>query len=272
MAAIQLRSTTEPDHNLRRCEAMINRAVDAGAEFILLPENFAFLGPEEDKLALAAPLNAHPLLAPLQKLAAKHKVAIVAGGLPEAVPTDLSDDNERRTFNTSVLLGKDGQVVKSYRKIHLFDIDAPGRATHRESRSVKPGEEIVSCDCDGWRLGFSICYDLRFPELYRALADTGVEIITVPAAFTLHTGKDHWGPLLRARAIENQAYVIAAGQFGRSGDRFNSWGKSMVIDPWGTVLCTAPEDEAAIIATIDKTYLKTVRAELPALTHRCLAP
>jgi predicted amidohydrolase len=171
-------------------------------------------------------------------------------------------------YNTCVVVAPSGEIVSSYRKIHLFDIGIPGAAEFRESRTVVPGNEAITCELPFGKLGLSICYDVRFPELYRALTIAGARVIVVPAAFTLHTGKDHWRPLLTARAIENQIYILAAAQFGRANEKRVCWGHSLIADPWGAVIAEAPDKEGICVAEIDTEFQDKVRRELPCLSHR----
>ena len=175
-----------------------------------------------------------------------------------------------KVHNTLVALAPDGRLAARYRKIHLFDVDIPGGAQFQESATVAPGGDVVVLDTPVVKVGLSICYDLRFPELYRALERQGARVVVVPAAFTQHTGKDHWHALLRARAIENQVYVLAAGQFGQNADRRVTYGHSMIVDPWGTILAEAPDRECVIVAELDLAYQDKVRRELPCLAHRRL--
>jgi len=260
-AVVQMSSAGDVEKNLAAAAADIRAAAHAGARLVTLPENLGFQAGERDKLKWAKPVEQHPFLAPLRELARELDVAILAGSVPEQGP------DAEHVYNTSVLIGRRGETVASYRKIHLFDVEFEGLVI-RESAHVTPGDAPVVAELDGWRIGLTVCYDLRFPELYRRLAREGVDIITIPAAFTLHTGKDHWEPLIRARAIENQCYVLAPGQWGKCGPGRLSWGKSMIVDAWGTVLACAPERTGFVLATLDKAAVSRVRGELPALTHR----
>jgi len=264
VAAIQTQSTDDVERNLDQALKLSNHAVEGGAQFLALPENYAFLGSEVDKRALAKPLEGHPFLSPLQELAKKAGVWVLAGSVPEA-----STDPDR-PYNTSVVIGPDGALSSSYRKIHLFDIDIPDGVTYCESAAVTPGDTTVLTTVGAFSVGLSVCYDLRFPELYRELVTKGAELLTVPAAFTLQTGKDHWDTLLRARAIENQAYVIAPNQWGSHGRGRASWGKTQIIDPWGTVLGLVGEEPGVCFARVSPDFLKRSRQNLPALTHRRL--
>ena len=265
VATVQLTSTRDVDANLRRSTDWVRRAAGAGARLIALPENFGFLGPDHEKLAHAQPVADGRFLTDLRRLAAELDVWILAGSIPELGP------DAAHTYNTTVLIAPGGATAATYRKIHLFDVALADGTELRESDSVAAGDTPVVTQIDGWRLGLSICYDLRFPELYRALAAQGAELLTVPAAFTLHTGKDHWEVLLRARAIENQCFVVAPGQFGRHGGNRVSWGKSQIIDPWGVPLAIAPEREGFALAILARADLAAARSQVPCLQHRRLA-
>ncbi|MDX1748414.1 MAG: carbon-nitrogen hydrolase family protein, partial [Halobacteriales archaeon] len=199
-------------------------------------------------------------------LAREHSIHLLLGSFNERSPW------EDRCFNTSVLFGPDGSRLGVYRKIHLFDVELPPDVFFRESETVVPGEEIVVVGTVLGRLGLSICYDLRFSELYRELEGEGAELLTVPSAFTLTTGKDHWEPLLRARAIENQSYVVAPAQWGRHDDEGlrHSWGHSMIVDPWGHVVALCSEGPGIAVAEIDRDRISEIRRRLPSLEHRRL--
>jgi len=263
-AVVQVTATTDVAANLKTAGQLVQSAAQAGADFIALPENYGFLGSDTERLRHAQGVDDSPLLDPLREIAQRHQVVILAGSIPERGP------DQRHTFNTSVLIGKDGQTLASYRKIHLFDVQLDGGGSFVESSSVTAGDAPVIAEIDGWSIGLSVCYDLRFPELYRALSGSGARILAVPSAFTLHTGKDHWDVLLRARAIENLCYVVAPGQFGHHFGSRHSWGKSMIIDPWGTALATAPERQGFVLATLDAQAQDAYRRQLPSLSHRRL--
>jgi len=265
VAAIQLSSQADVGANLDRVASLVAEAARRGAALVLLPENFAFLGGgEEERRALAEDLDAPgPICGRLAEVARAHGVWLVGGGMPER-----SDDRER-PYNTCAVFAPDGTLAARYRKIHLFDVDLAERSYH-ESASCSPGREAVIVPAAGLRVGLSICYDLRFPELYRALVGAGAEALVVPAAFTVTTGKDHWHVLLRARAIEAQAYVIAAAQWGKHPGGRATYGKSCIVDPWGEVIAQASEGEGVIVAPIDPGYLARVRESLPCRKHRRL--
>ena len=266
-AAVQMNSQADEAANLARACALVAEAASRGARAVVLPENFALMGhDEEDKRAIAEDLDdgSGPIATMLRTTARQHGVWIVAGGLPER-----SADRDR-PYNTCAVVDPTGAVVARYRKLHLFDVDLADGTRYRESGSTMAGDAPVVADVAGLRLGLSICYDLRFPELYRALSTAGAEALVVPAAFTLATGKDHWLTLLRARAIESQTYVVAAAQWGKHPRGRMTFGKSCIIDPWGEVVAQASEGEGVVLATLDPAYLQRVRANLPSLQHRRL--
>ncbi|MEW5852004.1 MAG: carbon-nitrogen hydrolase family protein [Myxococcota bacterium] len=264
-AAVQMTSIGDVAHNLSTAERLIEKAATRGAVLISLPENFAFMGPSErEKLAMAEPLDG-PIITRLREAARRHKVTLTLGGFQER-----SNDPER-PHNSHVVIGPDGNVVANYRKVHLFDVELADGSVHKESRHTMPGTSVVTCALPApvnATLGLSICYDLRFPELYRKMVERGARVLLVPAAFTLHTGKDHWEVLLRARAIENLSYVIAAAQFGKHNDKRVTWGKSMIIDPWGSVIARCSDREDVCVAEIDLDYAQELGKGLPCLTHR----
>jgi deaminated glutathione amidase len=268
VGAVQMRSTHDLPANLARCAELTAQAAAGGAQLVVLPECFSFLGRGEgDQLAFAEALDGDgPVMSGLRELATKHGVWILGGGTPELVRGDA-----KRTYNTAVTIDPAGEVVARYRKIHLFDVDIPGGAVLRESASTSPGDELVVVDIAGAPVGVSICYDLRFPELYRQLVkDMGAEVLVVPAAFTAHTGAAHWHLLLRARAIEDQAWVVAAAQWGEHHDKRESYGHSMIVDPWGTIVGEQPQGDGVVIATLDGAVVDKRRAQMPCLTHAVL--
>lgn len=275
VAAVQMTSTDDVERNLGIARRLVRRAADSGARLIGLPENFAYLGAGGDgdhRAALAEQLppvgaggaarTAGPILAAMSELARTTNTYLLLGGFPERSP------DPGHIYNTSVLLDPTDTVLSTYRKIHLFDVDLPGGARFRESDAVTAGSEAVLATWPFGSIGLSVCYDLRFPELYRQLAARGARILTVPAAFTAETGKDHWHVLLRARAIENQAFVIAPAQFGSHGGKRASYGHTMVIDPWGVVLAEVGNQEGVAVADLDLAYQDQVRRALPCLQHR----
>jgi len=266
VALVQLTSTDDLAANLARAHAGIEEAAARGATLIALPENFAYLRREGGApIPCAQPLEGG-IVSGLRALARKLRVRILGGSFPEALPGDT------RVYNTSVLVSPAGELEAVYRKIHLFDVDlaATGGGVYRESAVVAPGAELVVARTPEAVIGLSVCYDLRFPELYRELAARGANLLTVPSAFTRETGKDHWEVLLRARAIENQAFVLAPAQCGRHSESRASHGRSLVVDPWGVVLAQGGDRPAVVIADCDFAELERVRASLPALAHRRL--
>ncbi len=262
-AALQLTSTSEPELNFAAAEEQIELAARRGAELVGLPENFAFMGDDERRLELAQDL-AQQCSRFLVTMARRYQVVLLGGGFP--VPS--GDSNH--TVNRAELVGRDGQLLARYDKIHLFDVDLPEGNTYQESATTTSGRELPPVvDVPGLcRVGLSICYDVRFPELYRHLVSAGAELLMIPAAFTAFTGKDHWQVLLQARAIENTSYVLAPAQTGRHYSRRQSHGHAMVIDPWGTVLADAGVGQGAAIAPVDNSHIGRIRAQMPSLQHR----
>jgi predicted amidohydrolase len=276
-AAAQMTASDDLSANLRICKALAADAAARGASLFVLPECFAFMGSSEaDKLAVAEtldPAKPGPILFTLLDIATRYRQWVVGGGMPEKLEGDEGSrgGTPRRAGNTCVVVSPDGEVAARYRKIHLFDVAIPGKAEHKESASTAPGREVVTVETPLGRLGLSVCYDLRFPELYRALAlDHGAEVLIVPAAFTAHTGAAHWHVLLRARAIENQCFVVAAGQVGVHNPKRATYGHSMVIDPWGTPIAELADGAGVVVAEIDPDALARVRREMPCASHRVL--
>jgi predicted amidohydrolase len=266
VSAVQLNCGDDVAANLTKCNEWVKRARDAGASFVLLPENFAFFGPEAAKRECAESLEGEPgpIREALIRMASEHQVFLMGGGWPEA------SDSKERPYNASSLFDPLGKLVAHYRKVHLFDVVVPSGVTYKESASTSPGSEVVVADVLGTRFGMSICYDLRFAELYRALVVKGAKVICVPAAFTLETGKDHWHLLNRARAVETQCWIIAAGQWGVHGKGRNTYGHSLIVDPWGTVIAEASDREGIITADIDLDLQDQIRERLPCLNHHRL--
>jgi deaminated glutathione amidase len=261
VAAVQLNSTADRDANIALADRLVRAAAADGARLIVLPEKWTAMGGREDLLAAAEPLDGDAL-AWARALARELSIDLVAGSVLERAP------GAEKLANTSVHVDPHGEVRAVYRKVHMFDVEVGGR-TYRESELEQPGEEIVlSQTADGVPLGMSICYDLRFPELYRILAVRGALIVAVPAAFTLATTRDHWETLVRARAIENQAFVIAANQIGTHADGTQSGGRSLIVDPWGVVLAQAADGEGHIAAELDLERQREIRASLPSLANR----
>jgi predicted amidohydrolase len=264
VAAVQLNSTPDMAGNLQRARALIEEAASRGAQLIALPEHFAYLG-SEDKNPSAQPLDG-PLVTGFRELARKLGIFLLLGSFPEITAAGA------RPFNTSVLLGPQGDVLATYRKMHLFDVDLSRGPSYKESQVAQAGTELAVAPLPGapFTAGLAICYDLRFPELFRALTAQGADLLLLPAAFTLTTGRDHWEVLVRARAIENLAYVIAPAQWGQHSPGRRSYGRSLIIDPWGLILAQAPDGEGIIYAPLDHEHLTRLRRELPCLHHRKL--
>jgi deaminated glutathione amidase len=265
VAAIQLTSTPDLEANLARARALIEEAASRGAQLVALPEHFACFGSDAATAAAAQPLDG-PLVTGFRELAGKLGIFLLLGSFPERSP------GKARPYNTSVLLSPRGKILASYRKLHLFDVDLPGKPPSRESEWTQPGEEVVVAALPGapFTAGLAICYDLRFPELFRAQVSRGANFFLVPAAFMATTGQDHWEVLLRARAIENLAYVVAPAQYGQHTPTRRSYGRSLIIDPWGLILAQAPDGEGVILAYLDYERSQRLRRELPCLRHQRL--
>jgi deaminated glutathione amidase len=260
-AAVQLNATDDKQRNLATAERLVRAAAADGAQLVALPEKWSFIGAPEDVPAAAEPLDG-PTITWAREIARELGIDLLAGSIVERV------EGQEKSSNTSVHVGPDGEIHAVYRKIHMFDVEVSG-TVYRESATEDPGTEIVLSEtADGASLGLTVCYDLRFPELYRILAVRGARIITVPAAFTLTTTRDHWEPLLRARAIENQAFVVAANQIGTHPPGHRSGGRSMIVDPWGLVLALAPDSETHIVADLDFDAQDDIRTKLPSLANR----
>jgi deaminated glutathione amidase len=264
-AVVQMTSRSDVGANLGTVRALVSEAAARGAKLVALPENFSLLGEDErQKLTIAEAIPGDgPILTAMAALARELAVDLVLGGMPEAV-------SATHVHNTSVYLDARGEIRGIYRKIHLFDVAIPDGATYRESASVRAGGDAVCADTAWGKVGLTVCYDLRFPELYRALARDGARILTVPAAFTLHTGRDHWHALLRARAIENLAFVLAPAQYGRHNAKRVTYGHACIVDPWGHALAEVGDREGVAVAELDFDYQDRLRVELPALEHRKL--
>jgi deaminated glutathione amidase len=260
VAAVQLNSTAEKDRNLEVAERLVREAAADRSELVCLPERWNLLADTAELLAGAEPLDG-PSLSAARAWARELGIHLLAGSVAERV------EGHERLSNTSVLIGPDGDDLAVYRKIHMFDVEVEG-TVFRESDHDEPGDELVVASLGELELGMSVCYDLRFPELYRILAVRGARIIAVPSAFTVPTGRAHWEVLLRARAIENQAFVIAPDQVGQAPPKFDSWGHSAIVDPWGSLLAVAPDEECFISADLDLAEQEQVREKLPALANR----
>jgi nitrilase len=253
-------STPSVDENIATVRKRIAQAAEQGAQLVLLPEYWPTMGMHErDKLALAERLDAGPIQSFMSAIAREHKLWLIGGTLPLVTP------DEDKVWNTTMVYGPDGVRVARYDKVHLFNFSR-GAESYDEARTIQSGREVQTFDAPFGRVGLSVCYDLRFPELYRAMGDCA--LIVVPAAFTCTTGKAHWEVLLRARAIENQCYVLAAAQGGHHVNGRNTWGHSMLIDPWGEIKAELDSGEGLVIGDIDPHHLASIRSNLPALKHR----
>jgi deaminated glutathione amidase len=261
VACVQLTSSLDKAANLERAERLVARAAATGADIVVLPEKWNGVGSADELREIAEPLEGGESVDAMASWAREHAVALVGGSITER------REGREKLSNTSLVFDADGELAAVYRKIHLFDVDVGGHS-YRESEAEEAGEEPVVAELEGWRVGLTVCYDLRFPELYRILALEGAELVTVPANFTAYTGRDHWEVLLRARAIENQLYVVAAGQFGEPIPGRPSYGRSLIADPWGTVLAQAPDEETVIAAELDRARLQDIRRRLPSLANR----
>ena len=260
-AAVQLHSTADRDRNLEAADRLTRAAASAGARLVVLPEKWPCLGTPEQTAAGAEPLDG-PAVRWARATARELGIDLVAGSFAERA------EGNGRGSNTSVHVGPDGEIAASYRKMHMFDVEVGGR-TYRESEHEAPGDEVVlSATADGVELGLTVCYDLRFPELYRILAVRGARVLAVPAAFTLATTREHWEVLLRARAIEDQCFVVAPNQIGEHAPGIRSGGRSMIVDPWGVVLAQAPDAETFVLADLDLDRQAEIRRTLPSLANR----
>lgn len=269
VAVVQMVSGREPQLNLETAAKLVGEAAAQGAQLVVLPENFAVYNPVDlPSLAEVAGDTSARFQSFLSKLAMQHDIWLVGGSIP--VRPSRPDDNPR-VFSTCLVYGPDGELAARYDKLHLFDVDitdAQGR--YRESDRFRYGDSVVTFDTPFGRVGIAVCYDLRFPELFRALTEDGAEIIVLPSAFTRLTGQAHWEILVRARAIENTCFVLAAGQGGRHDARRETYGHSMVVDPWGVVMAGLGEGEGVAVASLDARTLANVRARLPSIAHRRL--
>ncbi|MEM7032688.1 MAG: carbon-nitrogen hydrolase family protein [Chloroflexota bacterium] len=261
IAACQMQANESKDANFAAADRLIDEAASLGAEMVALPEMFNQLAGPEDLLAGGEPIPG-PTSNFLADKARQRGIHIHGGSFMEQV------EGKDKVWNTTLVFDPEGNIVSKYRKIHLFDIQIADKVVYQESSIVEAGEEMVTFETDHGHFGLTICYDLRFPELYRALTLAGARVVFQPAAFALYTGKDHWEPLIRARAIENQVYMVSPSQIGTFGNGNQCYGSSMIVDPWGTVLARAPERECVIIADIDYDAQDQTRQTLPALKHR----
>jgi deaminated glutathione amidase len=269
VSLIQMNSISDKAANIAAAQNLIERAVaEEAPDWILLPEQFDWAGGlKAEKLANAETLPGGPAYAMTQEMARRHSVFIHAGSIMERI----EDGDGDRIHNTTIVFNRQGEEIARYRKIHLFDVTTPDGAAYRESATVKAGDAVVTYDCEGVTIGCSICYDLRFPDLFQALAEKGAEIIALPAAFTLQTGKDHWEVLLRARAIETQTYVCASaqtGSFSVGNEQRHTYGHSLVADPWGHVVAKASEGIGLVSARIDMAQVARARSLIPVAQHK----
>ncbi len=267
VSIIQMNSISDKAANIAAAEALIERAVrEESPDWVLLPEFFDWAGGfKADKLMNAESFPGGPAYAMARRQAIRHGIFVHAGSIMEKI------EGEDRIHNTSVVFNREGEEIARYRKIHLFDVTTPEGTSYKESATVKAGDKIVTYDCEGVTVGCSICYDLRFPDLFQALAEKGAEIIALPAAFTLHTGKDHWEVLLRARAIETETYVCASaqtGSFSVGNEQRHTYGHSLIADPWGHVVAKASDGVGVVSARLDPERIKRVRSLIPVAEHK----
>ncbi|NNE36574.1 MAG: carbon-nitrogen hydrolase family protein [Rhodothermales bacterium] len=262
VAAIQMCSGPDREANLSVAETLIAEAAGLGANLISLPENFSFLGRPEEKLAEAEDPERSHVLDFLRDQAQRRRAYVIGGSIP------IRTEDPKRVSNSCFALDPHGEIVARYDKMHLFDVSIDEENTFRESDHVRPGNETVVFEAAGIKVGLSICFDIRFPELYRRLSFAGAHLVFVPSAFTVPTGRAHWDVLLRARAIENLCYVAAPAQIGEHIPGRKSYGKSMIVDPWGTVVAVAPDRPSVISAELDADLLTRIRNRLPALDRR----
>jgi predicted amidohydrolase len=261
IAAVQFNPRDDKIANIDKALALIDDAAGSGARLVVLPEIWTYMGEPEHTWDNAEPIPGD-LTNRLSERARRHGIFLHAGTFAERV------EGDERVRNTAVVFDPEGEIIATYRKIHMFDVTIDGVATYEESATVSPGDEIVTFSLDGITVGLATCYDLRFPEIFRILALRGAEVILLPAAFTMMTGKDHWEVLIRARAIENGVYLVAAAQFGPNLPGKWCYGRSMIVDPWGTVLATSPDVESVITAVVDRNHLYSVRRQIPSLANR----
>jgi predicted amidohydrolase len=261
VACVQVNAGADKAANLEKVEQLVARAAASGADVVILPEKWNAIGSPDVYRANAERVDGGETFGAMSEWAGRHGITLVGGSVTER------RDGHDKLSNTCAVYDPDGALVALYRKIHMFDVEVGGQV-YRESEAEQPGDEVVACEIEGWRVGLTICYDLRFPELWRILALEGAELITAPAAFTLFTGKDHWELLLRARAVENQLYVAAANQWGSFAPGKACYGRSLIVDPWGVVLAAAPDEDCVVTAELDRARLLRVRESLPSLANR----
>ena len=264
IAAVQMTSTTDVRANVAEATRLVREAAEAGARLAVLPENFALMaGTREQLLAIGEAYGAGPIQEATADAARMHAIWVVAGTIPLTAPRE-------RVRAACIVYDDRGEPVARYDKIHLFDVELRDGESHFESRVIEPGDQVAVVDTPAGRLGLSICYDLRFPELYRQLLDRGAEVVAIPSAFTAYTGRAHWAPLVRARAIENLVYVVAAAQVGLHAKGRETYGHSMVVDPWGVVVSELARGPGVVIADVDPGRMAQLRSQLPSIEHRRL--
>ncbi len=261
VACVQMTSRSDKAANLETAERLVTQAASTGADVVVLPEKWNAIGDAELYHATAEPLEGGESVAAMSAWANNHGITLVGGSIAER------REGREKLSNTSIVFDPEGRIAAVYRKIHLFDVEVGG-VVYRESEAEEPGGEPVVCEAEDWKIGLSVCYDVRFPELYRILALEGAELVTVPAHFTTPTGKDHWHVLLQARAIEDQLYVAAAAQIGETLPGKPAYGRSLIVDPWGLVVAQAADEEAVVSAELDRAHLRDIRAKLPSLANR----
>jgi predicted amidohydrolase len=261
VACVQLNAVNEKEDNIAKAERLVAQAAATGADLVVLPEKWTGIGPPDVIRSVAESIDDGEATLAMRSWAKTHGITLHGGSIVER------RDGRDKLSNTTVVIDPEGEIAAVYRKIHLFDVEVGGHV-YRESETEEPGDRLVLTEVEGWKLGLTICYDLRFPELYRLLALEGCEALVVPAAFTLYTGKDHWEPLLRARAIENQCFVVAANQWGSYADGKAAYGRSMIVDPWGIVVAQAPDGDGVISAEIDRARIEDIRLRVPSLANR----
>jgi len=262
MAMIQMDSQNDKEANRTKIDRMLDEAAERGADFCCLSEEVTYIG-------LGEPAHADTIPGPFTEFfaekARKHHYWLNCGSMIEKIP-----GNDKQVYNTSLVFNPQGEIVAKYRKIHMYDVDIPGGVSYKESDFHKRGDKVVTFDTEYGKMGLSVCYDMRFPELYRLLALKGAKVIFVPACYMMFTGKDHWDVIMRARAIENQCYIVAVDQIGikKGLNNAQSYGRSLIADPWGNIIAKAPDRECVVCADIDMDYLEQVRRNLPSLSNR----
>ena len=262
VAAVQLSSGADSQSNVESAITMVHEAADQGATYVQLPEYFNYLGPAQGFESVAETVPG-PTTDRMGEVARSLGVTVHLGSLLERTP------DPRKAFNTSVVIDRTGAIVATYRKAHLFDVDVPGAIVHRESDVIAPGDELAVAQLPGWRLGLSICFDVRFPEMYRELVASGAQVLAIPAAFNASTGRAHWDVIVRSRAIENHAYVVAAAQVGSTPEGIDTYGHSLIVDPWGVVIAEAlSHGPEVLLAELDMDEVARRRAQIAVMDFR----